>query len=171
MIHRTMGGGDCENDLCSRKSMSIWFLLRPRLFRPPDSRLTIFWLLLWGRIPTICTISMSSKDIGSPNMSSLIHFITIYPWWHQDIETLCVLRYFVEIRRSPVDSLHKGPIMWSFGVFVSARIMRSYDVFFDVTVIKAAEETVELPVIRDAMTLMWRHCNVRKWSFKSFVTI
>ena len=47
------------------------------------------------------------------------------------------------IHRSPTDSPHKGTVMWNFDVFVVVRL-------------NIVAQTVEMPVIRDALTLMWR---------------
>ena len=72
----------------------------------------------------------------------------INTWWRRDMVTLSSLLAFVRgIHRSPVDSPHKGPVM------------RDFNVFFCCKAEQAIEETVELVVIRDAMTLMRRPCN------------
>ena len=43
--------------------------------------------------------------------------------------------------------------------------MRGLSVFFDLSLQKAFEQTVELPVNKDVMTLVWRHYYARQFNF------
>ena len=63
------------------------------------------------------------------------------------------LRYWPFVRgiqRSPVNFPHKGPVMWCFDCFLNTE--------------QTVEQPVKLPVIWDAITPMWRHCNVMQVS-------
>ena len=50
---------------------------------------------------------------------------------------------------------HKGPVVW----------------ICDVSREQAVEQTIELTVIWDGMTLMWRHCNGWEWSVKDMMKL
>ena len=66
-----------------------------------------------------------------------------YTWWRHEIETLPALLSLCE---SLVDSLHKGPVMRTFGV--SLMLARAN---FGQTLVRV--------VMWDVMRAMWRHCN------------
>ena len=65
----------------------------------------------------------------------------ITSWWRNAIDAALLASGGVSIV-----SPHKGPVMWSFGVFF--------------VVERAVEQTVELAVKSDALALMWCHPNV-----------
>ena len=73
-------------------------------------------------------------------------------WRHGDVMTWKSFPHDWLSLRSPVVSLHKGPIM------------RYYRYFLCCYAKKAVEQRVELSVLWDVMTLMRRHCNVPFYS-------
>ena len=78
-------------------------------------------------------------------MTSLYWIRAQIPWWHHDMDTLSKLRAVCDGNQSPVDSPHKGPVIWSF-------------VFSDASP-NTVEQTGDLTVIQNTMALMWHHCN------------
>ena len=87
--------------------------------------------------------------------------VKVWPCWRHDVETLstlllqqrkhqsiALLSVCEGIIQSPVDSPHIGLVMRSFDVFLLFQ--------------HAIELTGEIPVIWDAIRLMWCHCNYKK---------
>ena len=69
------------------------------------------------------------------------------PWWRHEVETFSALLAFCEgNHRSPVDSLHNGPVM------------RNFDVSFDVSLRKRLNK--QLP-------LLLALCGMSEWNFGS----
>ena len=76
--------------------------------------------------------------------------------WRHDVETLSALLALCE-GNPPVNSPHKGPIM------------RDSDVSFFITLKKSS--IVELSVIWDATTFVWRHSNVTVLCISQLITL
>ena len=75
-------------------------------------------------------------------MSCLPWHNDVTTWWRYPHRRPCTRR----IHQSPVESLHKGPVMGRFDIFCS---------YLGLTL----EQTIELSVIWDVTTLMCHHCD------------
>ena len=153
------------------------------------ARLAVASQLYNGRIIPTTGIFPTCHAAKPCMLSVLLAFVIRNHWWHKRpvtrtfhddvIKWKHFPRYFVRgIRRSPVNSPHTGQwrgffsliCVWTNG-WVNNRYVgdfRRHCAHYDVTVMccfhyclpeQAIEETVEWPIIWDAVTLTWRQYN------------
>ena len=111
------------------------------------------WRSPWSHTPLCldqqCRRLLYNFDLQAVFMMDIA--ANLHTMWRHDMETLSALLTLCEGNPSVIDG------------FPSQRASNaSCDVFFDILK-GTVEQTVQLVVICDAMTLMWCHCNVVLW--------
>ena len=126
---------------------------------PPIYAALILGLLPDSQLKTSLQSNTVSQWLGA-SLESALHICVERPfkgsWWRLDMETLSALLAHFEVKTE--DTLTKRPGMGIFYIFVVIGLK------------KTLEQIAELPVISDAITLMWLHCHV-KWQIISNQTI